>query len=86
MVVRHRDGGEPGDFLPPVASLFREYFEDVKEEGDGIVTARTPEGRLMLYGRRDGRAVFILSESDEKAGRARLAEALEQSVITWRSQ
>jgi len=79
-------GGETGDFLPPVASLFREYFEDVAEEGGGVVSARTPEGRLMLYGRRDGRAVFILSESDEKAGRARLAEALEKSVIAWRSQ
>ena len=79
-------GGEPGDFLPPIAALFREYFEDVAEEGGGIVSARTPEGRLMLYGRRDGRAVFILSESNEKAGRARLAEALEKSVIVWRSQ
>jgi hypothetical protein len=55
--------------------LFKEYLEDVREEG-GVVTGADVAGGVCLFGVSGKTAALIIGEPDPGIARARLSEAL----------
>jgi hypothetical protein len=65
----------PEALVKTAFALFREYLEDVREEG-GFVAGADVSGGVCLFGVSGKTAALIIGESDPAAARARLSEAL----------
>ncbi len=68
----------PADLAEKVLSVFEEYLQDVRQDGE-IIEGRNRIGRWFLF-RAAGRfAALVLGEPDEGIARARLSEALRKA-------
>lgn len=65
----------PEALAKTVFALFREYLEDVRDEG-GFVAGADVSGGVCLFGVSGKTAALIIGEPDPAAAKARLSEAL----------